>query len=214
MISPLSISIFPHTQFCAKKEKSKPVNPDNTQPVDDNPVSRKGEVMKLITATFVGGLAVAGELLFELWDGGDALIEIFADLTKKINNKNAPKEELDRVLDETKNKTKEIRNKRILSGVGIFASLIAVFFAGFALLYTAFHAPKISYDSKVNTFKKGKEMDVYIKANEAEKELYTQLDEKAKSSNSEEKEELKEQYLKLKNAKNQVPDFVDVKAKR
>ena len=57
-------------------------------------------------------------------------------------------------------------------------------------------------------------MDVYTKANNAEKEIYMQLDEKAKSSNPEEKEELKEQYLKRKNAKNQVPDFVDIKTRR
>lgn len=56
-------------------------------------------------------------------------------------------------------------------------------------------------------------MDVYTKSNEAEKELYTQLDEKAQSSSPEEKEQLKEQYLKLKNAKNQTPDFVNVKSK-
>jgi hypothetical protein len=56
-------------------------------------------------------------------------------------------------------------------------------------------------------------MDIYIKSNEAEKELYTQLDEKAKQTNSEEKDTLKEQYLKLKNAKNKVPDFVNLKLK-
>ena len=36
-------------------------------------------------------------------------------------------------------------------------------------------------------------MDVYIKANEAERELYTQLDEKAKHATSEEKDKLKTQ---------------------
>ena len=56
-------------------------------------------------------------------------------------------------------------------------------------------------------------MDVYIKSNEAERDLYTQLDEKAKQSNSEEKVQLKEQYLKLKNAKNEVPEFVNLKLK-
>ena len=57
-------------------------------------------------------------------------------------------------------------------------------------------------------------MDVYIKSNEAERELYTQLDDKAKQSNSQEKTQLKEQYLKLKNAKNEVPDFVNLKLKQ
>ena len=56
-------------------------------------------------------------------------------------------------------------------------------------------------------------MDVYIKSNQAEKELYTQLDERAKQSNSNDKKQLQEQYLKLKNAKNEVPDFVNIKLK-
>jgi len=89
--------------------------------------------------------------------------------------------------------------------------LTAALISGFALLYTLFNAPKIAYNSKVNTFKKSKEMDVYIKANEAERELYTQLDEKAKNSTPEEKEQLKTQYMQMKNAKNQVPDFVQLK---
>ena len=77
---------------------------------------------------------------------------------------------------------KEVKNKKILQTVGAFAGLVAAFFAGFALLYTAFNAPKIAYESKVNAFKKSQEMDVYIKSNEVEKELYTQLDEKAKQT--------------------------------
>ncbi len=175
---------------------------------DGNPISRKGEAMKLVAATFVGGLAVAGRLLFELADSGDLLVEIFskkaqkvsADPTKMFNEKE--------LLREAK---KEVKNKKVLNSIGAFAGLVAAFFAGFALLYTAFNAPKIAYESKVNTFKKSKEMDVYIKSNEAEKELYTQLDNKAKTSTTEEKTQLKEQYLKLKNAKNEVPDFVKLK---
>ena len=214
MISPLSNSTINNMQFCAKAQKQKSVNSEISQQVSDNPVSRRGETMKLITATFVGGLALAGKLILELFDNGDAVIDIFADLAEKISGKKQSQKDIDKILNDAKNKSKEVKNKKILSSIGIFASLVAIFFTGFALLYTAFHAPKISYESKVNAFKKGQEMDVYIKANEAEKELYTQLDDKAKSSNIEEKEELKEQYLKLKNAKNQVPDFVDVKAKR
>ena len=57
-------------------------------------------------------------------------------------------------------------------------------------------------------------MDVYVKANDAEKELYTQLSDKAKNSTPEEKGTLKDQYMKLSMAKNQVPDFVDLKNKK
>lgn len=213
MITPLLNNTCPSLRFYAQKGKSKNANHDNLQQASDNPISRGGEVMKLITATFVGGLALAAKLLFELVDSGDFLVDIFGDLAEKIPEKKSKQEDIDKIIQDAKNKTKEAKDRRILKSAGIFASLVAIFFAGFALLYTAFNAPKISYESKVNAYKKGQEMDVYIKANEAEKELYTQLDEKAQSSNSEEKEALKEQYLKMKNAKNQVPDFVDIKTK-
>ena len=213
MISSVSNNTFTPINFC-KKCKPQASEVQVVKPTDDNPISRRGETMKLITATFVGGLALAGKLLFELVDNGDFLVDTFADLAQKISNKDTKKEEIDKIIKDAKDKTKEVKDKKVLKGVGIFASLVAIFFCGFALLYTAFHAPKISYESKVNAYKKGQEMDVYIKANEAEKELYTQLDEKAQYSSPEEKEALKEQYLKMKNAKNQVPDFVDVKAKR
>ena len=191
------------------RNKSQPKS-QTQKATDENPISRKGETMKLITATFVGGLAVAGRLLFELADSGDLLVEIFADKAKKASSDPHKLFNEKELLNEAK---KEVKNKKVINSVGAFAGLVAAFFAGFALLYTAFHAPKIAYESKVNTFKKSKEMDVYIKSNEAERELYTQLDEKAKASNTEEKTQLKEQYLKLKNAKNEVPDFVNLKLK-
>jgi len=212
MLSPSAIRINSNINFNNRESENKrKVKPVTDSSLNGNPISRKGETMKLITATFVAGLAVAGRLLFELVDNGDFLIEIFDSLANKISKKNVNKTEIDKIISEAKNKTKASHDKKILSSIGIFASLVAVFLCGFALLYTAFNAPKISYESKVNSFQKGKEMDVYIKANEVEKELYTQLDEKAKSSSTEEKEALKEQYLKMKNAKNQVPDFVNLK---
>lgn len=195
-------------------KKTTPAKSEAPVTKDENPISRKGEVMKLVTLTFLGGLALAGKLLFELADGGDFLFEIFADKAKKMSKETGKKIDDKSIIEGAKKEAKkELKNKKVLNSIGAFAALTAAFFAGFALLYTAFHAPKIAYESKVNTFKKSKDMDVYIKSNEAEKELYTQLDEKAKNSNSEDKTELKEQYLKLKNAKNQVPDFVNLKLK-
>ena len=94
---------------------------------------------------------------------------------------------------------------------GIFAGIILMGIGGFAALYTLFMAPKIKYQSKVNTFQKGKEMDVYIKGNEVEKELYTQMNDKAKTADTDEKNKLKEQYLQMQMAKNKVPDFIKLK---
>lgn len=208
MISPISAN----TQIYFRNNNSTKTVSKKVE--DENPISRKGETMKLIGATFVGGLAVAGRLLFELADSGDLLVETFANKAKKATESGNKKLDEKALLAEAKKEVKkEIRDKKVLRTVGAFAGLVAAFFAGFALLYTAFHAPKIAYESKVNTFKKSKEMDVYTKSNEAERELYTQLDEKAQASNSEEKAQLKVQYLKLKNAKNEVPEFVNLKLK-
>ena len=66
----------------------------------------------------------------------------------------------------------------------------------------------INYEGNVNAFKKGKDMDVYIKGNKVEKELYTQMNEKAKTANKEEKAKLKDQYMMMQKAKNRVPDFI------
>lgn len=177
--------------FRAKKSEEKQI-----KQADENPISRKGEAATLVKATFLGGLALAGRCLWELIIDGDFLIDDVAKKAKEIVDKN---------------KKDASKNKKILYTFGAFAALMAAAFTGFALLYTAYKAPKIAYDSKVNTFTKSQEMDVYTKSNDAERELYTQLAEKAKDSTPEEKEALKEQYLKMMNAKNQVPDFVKQK---
>ena len=87
--------------------------------------------------------------------------------------------------------------KQVISGLGIWLGLIMIAIGGFAALYTLFMAPKINYKGNVNAFTKSKEMDVYIKGNEVEKELYTQMNEKAKTADEEEKAKLQEQYLKI-----------------
>ncbi len=177
---------------------------------DENPISRKGETMKLIKATFLGGLVLAGKLIWELAKDGDFVLDSLAEYSEKLA-KGADKKELEKLKNNIEKQKNKAKSKRIVNTVGAFVALLAAGFCGFALLYTIFNAPKIAYQSKVNAFKKSQEMDVYTKANEAERELYTQLDEKAQNSDNEEKEQLKEQYLKLRNAKNQVPDFVKIK---
>lgn len=161
-----------------------------------NPISRKGEAANLTKATFVAGLALGGRLLWEILKDGDFLIEDIAKVAKRTVEQN---------------KKNVSSGKKFLLFVGTFAAFLAAFVSGVAILKTIYNVPKIAYDSKVNAFKKTQEMDVYSSANEAEKSLYEELDNKAKESTPEEKEALKEQYLKLRNAKNQVPDFVELK---
>lgn len=191
----LSISSFNNYQNFSFKANSKKSANAHKDP-NENPISRKGEVANSVKATFLGGLVVAGKLFWELIVDGDFEFENVAKKAGEIVDKN--KEHIS-------------KNRRYLYKIGAFVSLIAAGFAGFALLYTAYKAPNIAYQSKVNTFTKSKEMDVYTKANEAEKELYTQLAEKAQVADSEEKEGLKEQYAKMVLAKNKVPDFVKIK---
>jgi len=161
---------------------------------DNNPISKGGEKALLVKGTFVAGLGLGARLLFELLDG-DFLFETLGNKAEKINKKNKGLSP----------------NKRFLTGLGIWAGLIMMFIGGFAGLYTLFKAPKINYDSKVNSFKKGKDMDVYIKGNSVEKELYTQMNDKAKNADSEEKAKLQQQYMQMQMAKNKVPDFVKLK---
>ncbi len=188
-ISPVSYNTY---SFGASNTKTQNAPQKNTA---ENPISKKGEKMKLIQVTFLGGLAVGARLLFELLDG-DFIFNEMADKAEHIVNK------------QHKNAS---GGMKALLGLGAFAGLVAMFVGGFALLYTLFKAPKINYDGNVNAFKKGKEMDVYTKTNEVEKELYTQMNEKAKTADEEEKAKLKEQYLLMQKSKNQVPEFVNLK---
>lgn len=197
--------------------KNKTVNKSS----DENPISRKGETMNLILTTFVGGIAVAGKLLVSIFEDGQWLPDMLGDISDVISTKKKSKDEkkaqekFDEIFKKYKSKKEEINNKNVLKAIGIFVSLIAVGFCGFALLYTIFNAPKIAYNSKINTYKKRQEMDVYIKGNQAEKELYTQLDEQAKKVHTkEEKDVLKSEYLQLKNAKNLPPEFVKINSKQ
>lgn len=197
--------------------RNKTINKNN----DENPISRKGETMNLILTTFVGGIAVAGKLLVSIFEDGEWLPDMLGDISDVITTKKKPKDEkktqekIDEIFKKYKSKKEEINNKKILKTVGVFVSLVAAGFCGFALLYTIFNAPKIAYNSKVNAYKKRQEMDVYIKGNQAERELYSQLNQEAQNTTSkEEKELLKKEYLQLRNAKNLPPEFVKINSKQ
>ena len=87
-------------------------------------------------------------------------------------------------------------------------AVVAAFVAAFAFVYTLYNLPKTLYKADVKTYKKKKEMDVYIKGNAVEQELYNQMNEKAKTATQQDKAKLNAQYAKLKAAKNVVPAFV------
>ena len=163
-------------------------NPKNS---DANPISKAGEKANLAKATFIAGLGLGVRLLVELADDGfvvDKIGEKAEQIAKKQNTKSGWKK------------------------FGIFTGLVLMAVGGFAALYTLFMAPKINYQGNVNAFKKSKDMDVYIQGNKAEKEIYTQMNEKAKNADEEEKAKLREQYMKMQMAKNKVPEFIKLKS--
>lgn len=180
----MRISAINHS-YSFTQQKQTPKN-------DNNPISKTGEKAKLTKAAFVAGLGLGAKLLFEVLDG-DFVVDTLGEKAEKIVDK------------QHKNAT---RNKKVLLALGAWAGLVMAFIGGFAMLYTIFKAPNINYNGNVNALKKRKDMDVYIKGNKIEKELYTQMNEKAKNANKEEKAKLKEQYMQIKAAKNQVPDFI------
>jgi len=197
----LSVSSLNNVSFRANTQKTpgnKAKSKSNSSE-NQNPISRKGETMNLIKATFIGGLALGGRLLWEILDCGDGAEFLFETAGKKA----------DKIVNRVHRGATS--NKKAFLWFGATVGIIAAAVSGFALLYTMANAKKIAYNSKINTFQKGKEMDVYIEANNAERELYTQLSDKAKTADEEEKAQLREQYMKMKMAKNQVPDFVRVK---
>lgn len=194
----ISTNSLNNTAFTQKAE-SKNQSPTTSAKPPKNPISKKGEAANLVLTTFLGGMILAGRLLWEVVVDGDFELDRLSKKAENLVNKN---------------KKNLSPNKKFLCVAGTFVGLITAGCAAFGAIVTLFSAPKIVYKSKVNAFKKSKDMDVYVKANDAEKELYTQLSDKAKDSTPEEKETLKDQYMKLSMAKNQVPDFVDLKNKK
>lgn len=160
---------------------------------DENPISKLGERETLLKATVITGLGVGARALWWLTEEGFTWDSLFSASEKLVN----------------KNKKGLTGAKRSIAHIGAFAALIIGFVAAVAIGYTIYKTPNVMYDGKVNAFKKGKDIDVYVKSNKVEKHLYDQMNDKAKDATAEEKEKLKQQYLKLKAAKNQTPDFVD-----
>ena len=65
------------------------------------------------------------------------------------------------------------------------------------------------YQGKINAHKKAEEMDIYLASNRIEKDLYEQVDAKAKEAKTQEElEKAQSQYMMLKMAKNDIPSFI------
>ncbi len=159
--------------------KVSPVNFKSGNSSDKNPISKAGETANLAKATFIAGAGLGTKLLFELLDD-EFLIEHASDIAGKMVDKN---------------KAASSVFKRSLCKIGGTIGLLTAGVAIFAFIYTLFKSPDIAYKSKINTFKKGNEMDVFIKQKQAQKGIYEQLNKEAQ--NGGDKEKLKEQDMKM-----------------
>ncbi|MBS4759299.1 MAG: hypothetical protein KHX03_01205 [Clostridium sp.] len=195
----MMITAVQKNNYTAFKADKKQEVPASKKPVyDKNPIKKNGERANAILATAVAGLYFGVRLLAAIADDGDGA-QFVGEMAGKVSRK------IQRKLLQPGEKLSFAQK------IGGPIAVIAGFVAAMALLYTIFNAPKAMYNAKINTFKKTKEMDVYIKGNAVETELYNQMNEKAKNATKEEKECLGIQYAKLKAAKNVVPDFVRLK---
>lgn len=171
--------------FCSAKKAAK----DD----DKNPISTRGEEVTLLKTTVGAGLVVGLRALWWLCEEG-----FMFDITEGVGRK---------IVDNSA----KLTGKSASSGkyLAAWAAVTVGFVAAVAAVYTLYKTPEIVYQGKINAFKKGKDMDVYAKGNKVERELYDQMNEKAANANFEEKKKLAEQYLKLRAAKNQLPDFIE-----
>lgn len=176
----------------AGQNKTLPKLNEDLNSADKNPISKKGERLKLARSTFIAGLGFGLTMLAEIFDGGFSFEHI-----EKAGRKLAEK-----------NYKNAARNKKEMMAVVSAFGLLAMFVGGCGFLYTLFKTPKILYEGKLNAYTKSKDMDVYIKGNNIEKQLLTQMNEKTKNADEAEKHKLKEQYMQLKTVKNQLPAFI------
>ena len=78
-----TINNYQYNPSFAKKKIEQP-----SQKNDENPISRKGEAANLVKATFLGGLALAGKLVWELVVDGDFEFENVAKKAGELVDKN------------------------------------------------------------------------------------------------------------------------------
>lgn len=162
----------------------------------ENPIKKSLEQLDVFKATLIAGLGFGARALYYLFDD-TSILECTFDAGQKLAEKNY--------------KNVKGNGKKLALGIASSAAILVGVVGILAGLYAIYNAPKSLYQGKINAHKKSEEMDVYLKGNRLEKDLYTQVGQSAKEAQTvEDKKHVQEQYMKLRAAKNQVPAFVNI----
>ena len=162
----------------------------------ENPISKPLEQLDVVKASLIAGFGFGARALYYLFDD-TSLLETTYNAGQKLAEKNY--------------KHVQNSNKRFVLGLASSAAIIVGTVGLLAGLYAAYNAPKSMYQGKINAHKKAEEMDIYLASNRIEKDLYEQVDAKAKEAKTQEElEKAQSQYTKLKMAKNDIPSFINV----
>lgn len=162
---------------------------------DENPISKKGEKVVLFSGALISSMGAILKIMYNLTK----------DDTEGYWNKKFDKF-VDKIIDK---KNPNIKGKkRHIMHIGTSLLIFGLIVVGGAILSVITKAPKLNYEGDINTFKKTKEMDAYIKGNKAEVELYNQMNERAKNTfDPIERQKLYSSYMMLQNAKNIPPSW-------
>lgn len=162
---------------------------------DENPISKKGEKVVLFSGALISSMGAILKVMYNLTK----------DDTEGYWNKKFDKF-VDKIIDKKNPNVKD--KKRHIMHIGTSLLIFGLIVVGGAILSVITKAPKLNYEGNVNAFKKSKEMDAYIKGNQAEVELYNQMNERAKSTfDPIERQKLYSSYMMLQNAKNIPPSW-------
>lgn len=199
----MSLSITNKNRVCRSFGNSACVNPDNivnnkssvSNKNAENPISKKGEKVVLFSGALISAMGVILKGLYKISseDTDGSLNKSFNKFINKIIDKKSPNVK---------------GEKRDVMFIGTSLLVLGLIVIGGGILNVITKAPKLNYEGNINAFKKSKEMDAYIKGNNAEVELYNQMNERAKSTfDPQERQKLYSSYMLLQNAKNIPPNW-------
>ncbi len=183
--------------FTAKNSNRQKPSENSVEHDPENPIKKGMEQLDVLKASIVAGLGFGAKALWYIFEDTD-LIDTAFEAGSKLSEKN--------------HKNVQGSGKKLAWAVATTGAILVGIVGLLASIYTIYNAPKSMYQGKVNAHKKSEEMDVYLQSNRIEQDLYNQVGEQAKNATTvEEQQKAKEQYAKLKAAKNQAPSFVNAK---